>query len=41
MYFEDEEEIKDQSGHITLFDGVHTKGDEYFKSAKKTHFWEL
>ena len=41
VYFEDEEEIKDQSGHITLFDGVHTKGDEYFKSAKKTHFWEL
>jgi hypothetical protein len=41
LYFEGEEEIKDQSGHVTLFDGTDTKGDEYFTSAKHVHFWEL
>ena len=41
VYFEGEDEIKDQSGHITLFNGQQCKGDEYFTSAKKTSFWEL
>jgi len=41
VYFEDEEEVKDQSGHVTLFNGQQCKGEEYFTSAKKTHFWEM
>ncbi|CAE7414921.1 unnamed protein product [Symbiodinium sp. KB8] len=41
VYFEGVAAIKDQSGHIDLFDGTTTKGTEYFTDATKVWFWEM
>ena len=41
VFFEGVAAIKDQTGHIDLFDGTTTKGTEYFTDATKVWFWEL
>ena len=41
ILFEGVDSIKDQTGHIDLFNGTITKGTEYFSEAEKVTFWEL